>query len=93
MEIDAGGWLLSAERSPEAEVTRWAALLERHGLVELAIPWLDVLRVWGFVGAQLLWMLSSFTSSDTLPALARALEQPDFLQALQNHLVEGGAPG
>lgn len=84
---------MGMEKPLDAEVTRWAALLERHGLVEFAVPWLDVLCIWGFVGAQLLWMLSPFSSTGTLPALAAALERPDLLQALQQRLMEGDAPG
>ncbi len=93
MDFHAGGWLLSVDESLDAEVTRWAALLERRGWAEFALPWLGVLRVWGFVGAQLLWMLSFFSSSTTIPVLAEALEQPDLLQALQHRLMEGGARG
>lgn len=91
--MGAEGCRLDAERPLETEVARWAVLLEHHGLVELALPYLDVLRVWGFVGAQILWMLSFFSSSETLSDLATVLEQPDFLEALQHYLTEGGAPG
>lgn len=93
MENRAGGWLLGVDSSLDAEVTRWAALLEQYGWAEAALPWLGVLRIWGFVGAQLLWMLSFFSSSTMLPAVASALEQPDLLQALQHRLMEGGTPG
>ncbi|MBN1922580.1 MAG: hypothetical protein JW892_15130 [Anaerolineae bacterium] len=84
---------MGVDSSLDAEVTQWVALLEQHGLADAVLPWLDILRVWGFVGAQLLWMLSFFSSSTMLPALASALEQPDLLQVLQHRLMEGGAPG
>lgn len=84
---------MGVERSLDAEINRWAAWLKRYGLAEFVAPWLDVLRVWGFVGAQALWMLSPFSASDTLTTLALALEQPEVLQALQRRLLEGGAPG
>ncbi len=84
---------MGVERSLDAEISRWAALLKRYGLAEFAVPWLDVLRIWGFVGAQALWMLAPFSASDTLTTLALALERPEVLQALQRRLLEGGAPG
>lgn len=87
-----GGWLVDGENPLETRVTQWAAWLERRGWAHFAVPWLAVLRVWGFVGAQVLWMLSPFSPSDRLPILAAALEQPDLWEALQHRLVEGGTP-
>lgn len=73
-----------------ADMTAWATTLERHGLTDLALPLLDVLQVWGFVGAQGLWMLAPFLGQRLAP-FATLLEQPELLQQFRRHLAEGVA--
>lgn len=85
--------LWSMDKPLDAEIERWAALLHRYGLAEFAVFWFDVLQLWGFLGAQMLWMFSYFSSSSTLTTLATALEAPEVWQALQQRLIKGGAPG
>lgn len=69
------------------QLTRWANQLEVRGLTPIAIPLLDVLQVWGFVGGQLLWMLAPLVGQSTLAPLAEALEEPEALSELQAHLI------
>lgn len=71
-----------------ADMLKWAAAIERRGLTDLALPLLDVLQVWGFVGAQGLWMLAPFLGQRLAP-LATMLEQPELLQQFRQHLAEG----
>jgi hypothetical protein len=80
---------VSEGRPYEAELSGWVAILERWGLVGLTIPFLDVLKVWGFVGAQLLWMATPFfngPNASSLERLAQVLEEPDTLRHLQQRL-------
>lgn len=74
------------EQPAEMQLQRWAAALHQRGLTGLAIPLLDLLKLWGFVGGQLLWMLSPFLGNDAT-TVATALEQPETLQRLQDHLT------
>lgn len=76
----------AVEQTSEVPLQQWAAALHQRGLTGLAIPLLDLLKLWGFVGGQLLWMLSPFLGSDAT-TVATALEQPETLQRLQDHLV------
>jgi len=69
----------------------WAAAIRNRGLVELVVPLLDVLQVWGFVGGQLLWMLTPFFGERALTPLAEAIEQPETIQQFQQYLSEGEA--
>jgi hypothetical protein len=69
-------------------LTRWANQLEARGLTSLAIPLLDVLKVWGFVGGQLLWMLAPLFAPSSLASLAEILEEPEMLGELQAQLIE-----
>ncbi len=76
-----------------AQLKRWAAAIQARGLTEVAIPLLDVLQVWGFVGSQLLWMIAPFAGQQTLASLAAALEEPATLRQLQRYLCEGEEKG
>ena len=73
---------------PSTEIVHWASVLRERGLVNLAIPLLDVLQVWGFVGSHLLWMLIPFVGGQ-VTQFAEALEHPETLQKLQQILIEG----
>ena len=67
----------------------WCEKLRDRGLEDLALWMLDVLQVWGFVGGQLLWMVSPFFDEASLAPLARTLEQPERLESIRNCLLEG----
>lgn len=63
--------------------------LKRRGLENLALWLVDLLQVWGFVGGQLLWMVSPFFGEASLAPLARTLEQPERLEGVRDYLLEG----
>ncbi len=71
---------------PARHIEQWAVAIRQRGLADLAIPLLDVLQAWGFVGGQILWMLMPFIGRQTLAPLAEALEDPAMLRSLQSHL-------
>jgi len=82
------------ERDVRLPVTlmRWADHLRARGLGDVASVAVDLLQVWGFVGSQILWMVTPLFGSETLAPVAESLEDPDALAALRTYLVEG-APG
>ena len=80
---------METRRPLPAELKRWAHLLQERGLASIAVPVLDVLQLWGFVGGQLLWMLEPFGAKGRFASLAEALEQPETLQLLRQYLAEG----
>lgn len=67
----------------------WCEKLRDRGLEDLALWMLDVLQVWGFVGGQLLWMVSPLFDEASLAPLARTLEQPERLESIRDCLLEG----
>ena len=74
-----------------SSLQQWAESLQRRGLGEVALWMLDLLRVWGFVGGQLLWMLSPFVDDDrSLRLWAQVLEQPERFRRVRNALLERG---
>lgn len=79
---------MEPESLSTADMAEWAAAIERRGLTDLALPLLDVLQIWGFVGAQGLWMLAPFLGQ-RLASFATILEQPELLQQFRQRLVEG----
>lgn len=76
------------ERASSIQIEQWAAAIHTRGLADVAIPLLDVLQIWGFVGGQILWMLAPFFGERLAP-LAEALEQPETLRQLQDSLRAG----
>lgn len=76
------------EHVPPTQIERWAAAIQERGLADVAIPLLDVLQIWGFVGGQVLWMLAPFVGKQTLAPFAAALEEPETLRRLQRCLRE-----
>ena len=79
------------ERDAHLPVTlmRWADHLRDRGLGDLAGVAVDILRVWGFVGSQILWMVMPLIGEATLTPVAETLEDPEALQALHAYLVDG----
>ncbi len=80
---------MSEQQLQPIDWAHWATTLRHCGLADLAIPFLDLLQVWGFVGSQMLWMLTPFWDTPALPALAETLEQPEILRDFQRRLLEG----
>jgi len=76
------------ERGLSEQVARWATVIRERGLTDVALPFLDVLQVWGFVGGQMLWMLAPFFGENLVP-FAEALEQPEVLRQLEDSLRAG----
>lgn len=73
------------------KMQRWALEIRTRGLVDVVIPFLDVLQVWGFVGGQLLWMAVPFFGESALAPIAEVLEQPETIRQFQQYLLEGEA--
>jgi hypothetical protein len=68
------------------ELEQWAGFLQAHNLVNLAIILLNSAGAWGFVGGQLLWMLTPFFSEPKLKQLAELLENPEAIRELRDYL-------
>jgi hypothetical protein len=45
--------------------------------------------MWGFVGGQLLWMAAPLLGGQTIDPVARALEDPQALEALKTRITKG----
>ncbi|MFP4343963.1 MAG: hypothetical protein ACLFU8_04625 [Anaerolineales bacterium] len=58
-------------------------------MADLALPFLEVLQVWGLAAAQLLWMFDPLVERSDLAALALILEQPEGVERLRKRLLEG----
>lgn len=79
---------MASEPYPPSVLIAWSDKLRNRGLGDLALWMLDVLRIWGFAGGQLLWMLAPFVGEETLGPLARTLEQPERLERVRDYLLE-----
>lgn len=82
---------MRADQPPEVALYHWAETLQRQGLIELVVPLLEVLKVWGFLGSQALWMLSPLVHQEILTPWAEALERPELIARVQQRLLEGAA--
>ena len=76
------------EHVPLEQIERWANAIRERGLADVALPFLSVLQVWGFVGGQMLWMLAPFFG-ENLASFAETLEQPETLRRLEDNLRAG----
>ena len=76
------------EHVPSERIARWATAIRERGLADVALPFLNVLQVWGFAGGQMLWMLAPFFGEGLAP-FAEALEQPETLRQLEDFLRAG----
>ncbi|MGC9467789.1 MAG: hypothetical protein ACP5HS_04310 [Anaerolineae bacterium] len=72
---------------------RWADELRSRGLEDLGLVLVRVLQVWGFVGSQVLWMLSPFLGEATINPVAEALETPETLEQMRAYLTCGVTEG
>ncbi|MBN1249789.1 MAG: hypothetical protein JXC32_19150 [Anaerolineae bacterium] len=68
-------------------LTRLADQLRACGLGDIAGSAVDILRVWGFVGSQILWMAMPLIGEATFAPVAETLEDPEALAALRTYLV------
>ena len=48
----------------------------------------ELVRIWGFVGSQVLWMVSPFVDSPALTRLAGRLEDPEAVMGAESHREE-----
>lgn len=48
----------------------------------------ELVRIWGFVGSQILWMVSPFVSSPSLVQLADLLENPEDAMGRESYREE-----
>ncbi len=80
--------MVTQQPIPTPNIQHWATRINTSGLTDIAIPLLDILQVWGFVGAQLMWMATPLFGSK-ITRLAETLEQPETLQQLQQYLLDG----
>ncbi|MBN1874916.1 MAG: hypothetical protein JXA33_11855 [Anaerolineae bacterium] len=76
------------EKGTTIPLEYWANILKERKLIDMALPLLEILKVWGFVGGQVLWMLTPFLGREKIAPLAQALEEPETLQRLQCYLIE-----
>ena len=83
--------LLEVEYPSESQIQHWAKVLRDRGLADMAVPILDLLKVWGYVGGQALWLLAPFLGERRLAPWAEVLEHPETLSQLQHYLTEGEA--
>jgi len=78
----------------EERVVLWASRLQRWGVGDLAPLAVDVLRPFGFLGAQMLHLLApvltTFSSPAEISGLADLLESPEALERLSDTLGSHG---
>ena len=79
---------MTQEHLSTTTIKQWAQFIQERKLSAIAIPMLDILQVWGFVGEQFLWMLTPFLGEQKLAPYVQALERPENLQQLQRYLIE-----
>ncbi len=79
---------MRSDKPSQTALRRVARSLRERDLADIALPLLDILRLWGFVGGQLLWMLAPFLGGERLSLAAQVLEEPDMLQQLQLYLLD-----
>lgn len=72
-----------------ANLKKLAHTLRERNLTGPALVALSVLDIWGFVGAQLVWMLMPLIQTDACAEFAEVLEDPEALRQFRQYLVEG----
>lgn len=72
---------------------RWADGLRSRGLEDLGLVLVEVLQVWGFVGGQVLWMLSPLLGEAAVAPIAEALETPETLEQMRVYIAHGVTEG
>jgi hypothetical protein len=89
-EVD-GGPAPGVVQLPDVLV-RWAERLQDQGLGEVGLVMTELMKVWGFAGSQILWMLTPFITHSTLASIATVLESPEMLDQLRMHFAGGLSP-
>jgi len=74
---------------PELTLYRWVEALQCRGLDILVLPLLEILKIWGFVGSQAIWLLTPFVAQHTLIPWADVLESPEVMERVQQRWLEG----
>jgi hypothetical protein len=69
------------------KIEHWAEFLQAHNLVDFTSILLNSAGAWGYIGGQILWMLTPFFGESKLKQLAELLEDPEALQELRDYLV------
>ncbi|MDF1512832.1 MAG: hypothetical protein P1S60_03375 [Anaerolineae bacterium] len=72
---------------PPNELEHWVAYLKAHHLAGMAAVMIRSAEVWGYLGGQILWMLTPFLGETELTHLAELLENPSALHELRDALV------
>ena len=82
-------------RGDEELAQVWAARLQQWGVDGLAPLAVDILRPFGFLGAQALHLLApvltTFSSPAAIDQLASLLESPESLDRLSDAIASGAA--
>jgi len=78
-------------KSPREYWPRWAEILRRYQLHELAASFLEAGSPLALLGAQALYFGRAFIESDQLIALAETLEENYEARAFASFLVQYGA--
>jgi hypothetical protein len=81
-----GGTAPGAMQLPDVLV-RWAEGLQDRGLGEVGLAMTELMKVWGFAGSQILWMLTPFVTHSTVASIATVLESPEMLDQLRMHFA------
>lgn len=88
--VELGGEVPDQNQIPDVLLSLLSRLQER-GLGNLALILTELMKVWGFVGSQVLWMLSPFLADSTIMSVAAVLESPETLDQVQIHLMRDPA--
>lgn len=75
------------EAFSSAQLKQWAEAIKMRRWEAVATLFLEGLQIWGFIGAQILWMLAPFLGKEMLAPYAEVLEQPEALRQLQRYLL------
>jgi hypothetical protein len=67
---------------------RWADKLQDRGLGEIGLILTELMKVWGFAGSQILWMLDPLVSHTAVASVATVLENPKMLDQLRSYLAD-----
>ena len=72
---------------PPDDIVRWIDHLRDRGLGDIALVLTDLLKVWGFAGSQILWMLAPFLPNTAITSVATVLESPEMLDQVRTYLA------
>lgn len=72
---------------PTDKLEQWSAFLKSRNLLGFASVLLSFATIWGYVGGQVLWMLTPFVGESRLKDVAEMMENPEALKELRDYLV------